>query len=101
MSKSREEFDVDEIFYTHLKRYLERDRIGRLGRLKIALGRIAESEDDELAYAFYAGNSDGSVRLWDAESGTELASFLGHDAVVHTVAFNHDGTLLGSGGRGE
>jgi len=56
-----DEFRHYKLFYTHLKRYLERDRIGRLGRLKIALGRIAESEDDELAYAYYAGNSDGSV----------------------------------------
>src|SRR5262249_3373076 len=29
---------------------------GRWARLKIALGRVAESEDDELAYAYYAAN---------------------------------------------
>lgn len=56
-----DEFRHYKLFYTHLKRYLERDRIGKFGRLKIAIGRIAELEDDELAYAFYAGNSDGSV----------------------------------------
>jgi hypothetical protein len=54
-----DEFRHYKLFYTHLKRYLERDRIGRFGRLKIAIGRIAESEDDELAYAFYAGNAAG------------------------------------------
>jgi len=56
-----DEFRHYKLFYKHLKRYLERDRIGRLRRLKIAFGRIAESEDDELAYAYYAGNTDGSL----------------------------------------
>jgi hypothetical protein len=44
------------LFYRNLDRYLARDRIGRLGRLRVALGRVAESEDDELAYAYYAAN---------------------------------------------
>lgn len=65
-----DEFRHYKLFYTHLKRYLERDHIGRLGRLRIALGRIAESEDDELAYAYYAGNTDGSVpyerKVWSS-----------------------------------
>jgi hypothetical protein len=47
------------LFYKNLDRCLERERIGRIGRLRIALGRIAESEDDELAYAYYAANEDG------------------------------------------
>ena len=45
-----------KLFYTHLKRYLERERVGFWRRLKVAAGRIAESEDDELAYAYYAAN---------------------------------------------
>lgn len=49
-----------KLFYTHLKRYLDREKIGRLRRLLIALGRMNESEDDELAYAFYAANVDES-----------------------------------------
>ena len=44
------------LFYKHLDRVLARERIGRLARLRVALGRIAESEDDELAYAYYAAN---------------------------------------------
>ncbi|MDR3516962.1 MAG: ferritin-like domain-containing protein [Azospirillaceae bacterium] len=46
-----------KLFYDHLKRYLAQDRLGRFSRLRIALGRIAETEDDELAYAFWAANS--------------------------------------------
>ena len=44
-------------FYQYLNRYMEREDLGRFSRLRIALGRINESEDDELAYAYYAANS--------------------------------------------
>ncbi len=45
-----------KLFYSHLRRYLERDGINAWQRVKIALSRITESEDDELAYAYYAAN---------------------------------------------
>ena len=45
-----------KLFYKSLCAYLARERLGRWTRLRIALGRIAESEDDELAYAYYAAN---------------------------------------------
>jgi len=48
-----------KLFYDHLKRYLEREHIGRWRRIWVALGRIGESEDDELAYAYYAANGEG------------------------------------------
>ena len=51
-----DEFRHYKLFYTHLQRYLDMEKIGMLHRLKIVLGRIAESEDDELAYAFYASH---------------------------------------------
>ncbi|MBI1209516.1 MAG: ferritin-like domain-containing protein [Azospirillum sp.] len=45
-----------KMFYIHLKRCLQRESLGRIRRVQIALGRIAESEDEELAYAYYAAN---------------------------------------------
>jgi len=51
-----DEFRHYKLFYRHLKRYLERESIGRLRRVLVALKRIGESEDDELAYAYYAAN---------------------------------------------
>lgn len=51
-----DEFRHYKLFYTHLKRYLERDGIGAWNRLRIAAARVRESEDDELAYAYYAAN---------------------------------------------
>jgi rubrerythrin len=52
-----------KLFYNNLMRCLERERIGLWRRLRIALGRIAEAEDDELAYAYYAANDD--ARAYD------------------------------------
>ena len=39
-----------------MKRYQDAERLGRWGRVRTGLGRILESEDDELAYAYYAAN---------------------------------------------
>ena len=52
-----DEFRHYKLFYDHLRRCLERDRLGRLSRLRIGWGRLAESEDDELAYAYFAANA--------------------------------------------
>ncbi len=51
-----DEFRHFKLFYDHMRRYLQRERIGVLRRLRIALGRITESEDDELAYAWHTAN---------------------------------------------
>jgi rubrerythrin len=45
------------LFYKNLDRCLAREPIGRFARVRIALGRVVESEDDELAYAYYAANA--------------------------------------------
>src|SRR6516164_1204074 len=45
-----------KLFYKNLTRCLEHEKIGFLRRLRVAFGRIAEAEDDELAYAYYAAN---------------------------------------------
>jgi hypothetical protein len=45
-----------KVFYKTLNRYVAQERLGVWGRLRIALGRLRESEDDELAYAYYAAN---------------------------------------------
>jgi hypothetical protein len=44
------------LFYRTLVRYLESERIGFYRRLCVALRRLAEARDDELAYAYYAAN---------------------------------------------
>jgi hypothetical protein len=57
-----------KLFYTHLKRYLDREALSRFERVRIVLGRLRESEDDELAYAYFAANAPA-------------------DAVYHRAAF--------------
>ena len=51
-----DEFRHYRLFYKTLCAYQAREHLGRSKRLKIALGRLVESEDDELAYAYYAAN---------------------------------------------
>ena len=45
-----------KLFYTHMQRYQAAERLGFWGRLRAGLGRILESEDDELACAYWAAN---------------------------------------------
>ncbi len=50
-----------KLFYKYHKRYLAAEKVGVWRRMWVAIGRIRETEDDELAYAYYAANhaSDG------------------------------------------
>jgi rubrerythrin len=50
-----------KLFYTYLQRYLEREELNGWRRLKVTLSRISESEDDELAYAYFAANHPGEA----------------------------------------
>lgn len=52
-----DEFRHYKMFYDALNRYLEKENLGTFKRLKIALSRIAETEDDELSYAYFAANA--------------------------------------------
>jgi len=45
-----------------MRRWLARERIGLPRRLRIAAGRIGESEDDELAYAWHCANAPAGAR---------------------------------------
>jgi hypothetical protein len=56
-----DEYRHFKLFYDHMKRYLARERLSFLRRLKVAAGRIGESEDDELAFAYHCGNEDADT----------------------------------------
>jgi rubrerythrin len=51
-----DEFRHYRLFYQHLKNYLAKEKVGPVKRFAIAMSRITETEDDELAYAYYAAN---------------------------------------------
>ena len=60
----------------------------------ISTGRIcALSPDGQLV----AGGSDGILKLWDAATGQELATFSSMSQGVLPVAFSPDGSVLASG----
>ncbi len=57
-----DEYRHFKLFYDHLKRYLDREELSYMQRLRIALGRTTETEDDELAFAFHVSNEpEGTV----------------------------------------
>lgn len=51
-----DEFRHYKLFFTFVKRYQDVERLGVWGRAKIAWKRAFETEDDELAFAYYAAN---------------------------------------------
>ncbi|MDI2091023.1 ferritin-like domain-containing protein [Commensalibacter oyaizuii] len=51
-----DEFRHFKLFYDGMKKYLEKDNLSKWQRAKIALGRIIESQDDELASAYHITN---------------------------------------------
>jgi hypothetical protein len=56
-----DEYRHFKLFYDHMKRYLARENLSFMQRLRVAAGRIGESEDDELAFAFHCGNEPTTV----------------------------------------
>jgi rubrerythrin len=55
-----DEFRHYKLFYTHMQRYLEREKPSRLRRILVAIGRYREADDDELAYAYHCANSSAA-----------------------------------------
>ena len=56
-----DEYRHFKLFYDHMKRYLGREKIGVWRRLRIAAGRVNETEDDELAFAFHCSNEPADL----------------------------------------
>lgn len=51
-----DEFRHYKWFYDYMKLYIDREGVGIIRRLLVAVDRIKETDDDELAYAYYAAN---------------------------------------------
>ncbi|MBM3517287.1 MAG: ferritin-like domain-containing protein [Alphaproteobacteria bacterium] len=52
-----DEYRHYKLFYDHMKRYRAVERPSAWQGIGIVLGRLLESRDDELAYAYYCGNA--------------------------------------------
>ncbi len=70
-----DEYRHFKLFYDHMRRYVAREKLGILARLRVAAGRVGESEDDELAYAFYCANQPAETVYAHAAC---RAGYLGH-----------------------
>jgi rubrerythrin len=56
-----DEYRHFKLFYDHMKRYLARENLSFVQRLRVAAGRIGETEDDELAFAFHCANDPAGL----------------------------------------
>ena len=56
-----DEFRHYKTFYERMKLYAGRERIGLLRRVMVAVDRIRETDDDELAYAWHAANDPADM----------------------------------------
>ncbi len=69
-----DEYRHFKLFYDHMKRYLARENLSFPTRLRVALGRVGETEDDELAFAFHCSNDPPGVAYEHARCS---ASYMG------------------------
>ena len=56
---AEDEFAHYCLFLTQMRRYLDGENLNLRERVRVAFGRVAETEDDELATAYWAANRSG------------------------------------------
>ena len=56
-----DEFRHYRMFLEGLAKYQAREPLSLLGRIRVAIGRVKESDDDELAFAWHCGNGQGDA----------------------------------------
>jgi rubrerythrin len=54
-----DEFRHYRMFLEAMRKHQPIERLSLIGRLKVALGRVRESDDDELAFAYHCANEPG------------------------------------------
>ncbi len=85
-----DEYRHFKLFYDHMRRYLAREQLGILNRLRIAAGRITETEDDELAFAYHCGNEPAGLAY---EHERCIAAYMGR--AISFYRFHHIERAMG------
>src|SRR5262245_5793310 len=57
--------------------------------------RVAFSADDRLVAS---GDIGGSIRIWEAATGSQLSALPGHSGLLYALQFSRDGRWLASAG---
>lgn len=61
-----------------------------------AMYHVAISPDGK---TLATGGLDGTIRLWEVETGKFIKCLLGHNSYVYRLAWSPDGNTLASAGR--
>jgi rubrerythrin len=92
-----------KLFYDYEKRYLEHENIGKWKRFWVALSRARETEDDELAYAYYAANHNGDGpyerKLYNSKYAARIYSYYRFRHVERALAMAFKSVGLKPHGR--
>ncbi|OEL38972.1 WD repeat-containing protein 3 [Dichanthelium oligosanthes] len=65
----------------------------------LAVSCIASSQSAAVSSSIASGHADGSIRLWDAETGACEATLHGHRSAASALRFGPSGAVLASGSK--
>ncbi len=84
-----DEFRHYKLFLDSMKTYQVAEKAGLFYKLKVAVGRLKEADDDELAYAYHCANQPGQpydLKLCNAAYGIRAYGYYRFGHTQHAVA---------------
>ena len=69
------------------------------GVKKLLISGVAFSPNGKMIASRHNERMEGSIRLWDADTGKLLRTLSGHTGIVYGMAFSPNGNIIASGGN--